>query len=244
MLTLQQLAKRVARYIQQPPEGVYVQRQVVQFLSECYHEIWDMHPWPHTIARLTNVTLPANSNTLALPKRFQSILRARQGSVSGNNGGCEIEILAMPEFSDVYRRSDQSSSAFWGIAPFGSTGAERQPPGGAQLLTLQSTDAADTAAIFIKGEDANGETASETVTLTGITPVQTTRSYGRIEVVSKPDNTAGQIIIRDSGNTIRLATIGPFEFSPVYSLYQASFTPLADTVFNIVAKLQIGRAHV
>lgn len=78
-------------------------------------------------------------------------------------------------------------------------------PVAATKMNLASSNSADTATIRITGLDASYNIISETIVLTGTTPVQTTNSYLRINgmfvTVGSATNPAGVVTLKDLTNT-------------------------------------------
>ena len=233
------LCQRVARYLQQPVTGAYVDRQIVQFINETYREIWDMDMWPQTVTAPTVVTLAAGSNEFVLPKSTQSILRAYQSDATGETSDRnEIRILGMVEFADA-QVQPFGGNFLWQIAPFGSSGTLAQPEQ-AEQLNVYSTSAQDlltsSIAVYLKGEDSTGEVIGESVLLNDQIPVLTVLSYAVLYNVSKTKNTDGTVLVKDNANTVTLATIGKTEPSPLYTRYRTNVAPTSDTPFTIVGK--------
>jgi hypothetical protein len=86
----------------------------------------------------------------------------------------------------------------------------------AQTMNLVSSNNADTASILIQGLDASRNLISETLTLTGTTPVSTVNSYLRINQIivatGSATNPAGTVTLKNSSgtpNTITYAQINP-----------------------------------
>lgn len=78
-------------------------------------------------------------------------------------------------------------------------------PVAATKMNLASSNSADTATIRITGLDASYNIISETIVLTGTTPVETTNSYLRINgmfvTVGSATNPAGVVTLKDLTNT-------------------------------------------
>lgn len=86
---------------------------------------------------------------------------------------------------------------------FNNGGGLYQFPSSAVQMDVVSSDAGDTAQVLITGLDDNYRVITETVTLTGTTPVTTTQSFFRINgasVVSTP-NLSGNVTISNAGVT-------------------------------------------
>lgn len=78
-----------------------------------------------------------------------------------------------------------------GITPF---------PSSAVQMSLVSTSAADTMSVYIQGLDTNYNVLTETVTLSGLTPVTTTGSFLRINAAQiTSGSNAGDISISNGG---------------------------------------------
>lgn len=75
-------------------------------------------------------------------------------------------------------------------------------PTAAITLSVVSSDAADTVPVLINGLDANWDIQTEIVTLTGLTPVTTTKQFLRInDVIVTVGNAVGAITLTNGGVT-------------------------------------------
>lgn len=81
----------------------------------------------------------------------------------------------------------------------------------AALMNLASSNNADTATILISGLDANYVSISESLALTGTTPVSTTKAYLRINsmnvTVGSATNPAGVVTLKNLENNVIYAQI-------------------------------------
>lgn len=83
-----------------------------------------------------------------------------------------------------------------------TVGGKYTYPASALNMSVVSASASDTMSLLIQGLDANYLEISETVTLTGITPVTTSNDYLRINnAVLLSDSNVGNITISNGGTT-------------------------------------------
>lgn len=81
-------------------------------------------------------------------------------------------------------------------------------PTSASAIAVVSSSASDTSqTVYIKGLDSNGYEDYETVTLNGTTPVNSTKSYTRILMLSKSAVTAGTVTLTSNSGVVTLAVI-------------------------------------
>lgn len=88
-----------------------------------------------------------------------------------------------------------------------------QPASGGELLNVQSTDDADTMDVTLENEDAS---ETDTVTLTGTTPVSTTQSFTGLDVVRALSAPAGNITVEDQSANVLATLYGTAEYDGIY----------------------------
>ena len=123
---------------------------------------------------------------------------------------------------------------------FGKRGVQKNPTS-ASTLTAVSTASADTGIIRIIGFDGSSNIVTETLTLTGLTAVTSTKSYTSVERVVKDRTTAnlvmtGDVTIATSGGTT-LAHIPTWVTSPQYQWIGLHPTPDSSITYTIQAMM-------
>lgn len=84
----------------------------------------------------------------------------------------------------------------------------RNQPTSASVITFVSDSASDTSqSMYLKGYDANGYEDYETVTITGTTPVATSKTFIRVSQVAKSASTAGVITVTANSAAITVAIL-------------------------------------
>lgn len=83
----------------------------------------------------------------------------------------------------------------------------RNQPTANSTLSIVSSSASDTQTVYVKGFDSNGYEDYETVTLTGTTPVVTTKTYSRITMIAKSAVTVGVITITSNSGAVTVAIL-------------------------------------
>lgn len=97
----------------------------------------------------------------------------------------------------------------------------------ASVVELVSDAAGDTQNVTVSGRLAGGEPASETIALTGSTPVVTSNAYERIQSVVLASPAAGNIEVREGvGGTVR-HTLAPAEVAARRLFQNAESNPSA-----------------
>lgn len=101
------------------------------------------------------------------------------------------------------RAIDASFETIW------NNGGTYAYPASAATLSCVSSSAADTMAVLISGLDENYDLLTETVTLTGTTPVSTTGEFLRVNsaVILSGEN-AGDITVTNDGDTVAFIEAG------------------------------------
>lgn len=93
----------------------------------------------------------------------------------------------------------------------------KQQPESVGALTLVSSSALDVSDyyVYLTGEDSSGDVFTETVVLTGTTPVTTTNSYRKIVNIAKGIMMNGNLTIKDSDSNV-LLVLRPTEVGKQY----------------------------
>ena len=120
---------------------------------------------------------------------------------------------------------------------FEHTGVEEQPSA-ASVISLVSSSASDTTQkVLVRGLVSSCDDYEE-VSLNGLTTVFTTKSFSRVDSVSKSADTAGRVTLTVGATT--LLTLGPLEVSP--RIRKIRFFPEAGS--SITATLKHYKAPV
>lgn len=223
------LLNTIARNVQIDPASSYASIQLTDFLNGTYKQIWESHAWPLLKEDIT-VQVPAHQSTFTLPKRIGEISRAF------NVANAEpLRILELESFVDSYI-GDLSTSPLqaFAIAPVLDSYQLATP----QTVKASSTSASDTAcSLFIKGVDATGELLSETLALNGTTVVTSTHTYAAVwRVVKSKVPTVGTVVITDNSGSTQVATISPWEYSPVCRQFKLSATAPEPLTIRVIGK--------
>lgn len=84
----------------------------------------------------------------------------------------------------------------------------RNQPTAASVITFVSSSASDTSqTVYVKGFDSNGYEDYETVTLTGTTPVATSKSFVRVLLIAKSAVTTGLITATSNSGAVSVAVL-------------------------------------
>ncbi len=109
----------------------------------------------------------------------------------------------------------------------------KEQPTSASVLAISSSSASDTTqSILIRGISSGVETY-ETVTLTGVTPVNTTNSYTRVKAISKSAATVGSVTITSNSAAVTLALIPKETLETRYKIIKFDKTPSAVVTIKI-----------
>ena len=81
-------------------------------------------------------------------------------------------------------------------------------PTSASTISVSSSSSSDTTqTIFIKGYDSNGYEDYESITLTGTTPVVSTKTYSRLKTISKSAATVGTVTLTSNSGVVTNAVL-------------------------------------
>lgn len=236
MLTVGQIALRMCDRLEIQPSSVYAQTKLFGFIQEAYKEIWDSEVWSELVGDDFNFNLPASSNIFTLDKTHGPILRAYN-----ENTGQPIKLRDRSSFSDTaYEVGAQFTQD---IVQDSITQLSPSPVltqlATAQNINVVSSSTVDATAlayqIFVQGM-VGGQLTNEVLTLNGTTNVLSANTYTSIVKWSKNQlPTNGTISLLDnSANT--LATLGPWETTPLYLRYQIDGTQAFQAGLTLTCK--------
>lgn len=83
----------------------------------------------------------------------------------------------------------------------------KQPTSASAIAVVSSSASDTTQTVYIKGLDSNGYEDYETITLTGTTPANSTKSYTHIMMISKSAVTAGTITLTSNSGAVTNAVM-------------------------------------
>lgn len=146
-------------------------------------------------------TTSAGTEDYVLPQDF-----LREYSVVDKTNKRQLSRIDSQQVADNYN---------WGLDEQGVTShylvldktCNKQPTS-ASTISCVSSSASDTSqTVYIKGLDTNGYEDYETITLTGTTPVASTKSYTHILMISKSSVTAGTVTLTSNSGAVTNAVI-------------------------------------
>ena len=173
-------------------------------VENIYRQIWNAHPWKEiknfqlaVTVTPTPFTVASTTGIVLLPHYVDRIRSIRQDTLPIYPVN---ELIVNRVDADLSEETGTSAN-FHYVEPW-PVSAQR-----VSTKSIVSTDAADTTGkVFFQGEDASGFKVSETLTLTGLTPVTGSVSFTKVLQITK-DKTAGQVHIGDGTETV--AVISP-----------------------------------
>jgi hypothetical protein len=236
--TMGMMISRVATNLGILNTSAYATTQIPRFLQQVYEKIWNEDQWNDLVGQTYLATIAPNARSFVLPKKYSAVLKAYNDAT-----GVPISIRDFPTFGDdaftidtvVFNINDFSS-----MARAASQGVLVQPstPQVVKILSAAANDKG--VSIRITGRDANGEVIAETILTNasnGTTPVASTNSYASITSISKTlIPSLGVISVTDnSGN--QLGTIGQWEVTPEYRVYQLNGTTLNNATIQCIVRL-------
>lgn len=146
-------------------------------------------------------TTTAGTEDYVLPQDFDTEL-----SVIDKTNGRQLARLDIQQVTDNYAAQiDQQGVVSHYIVLDKRVNAQ---PTSASGLSVVSSSASDTTqTVFVKGIDSNGVEDYETLTLTGTTPVATTKTYAHILSIGKSAVTAGYVTITSNSGAVTNAVM-------------------------------------
>lgn len=116
---------------------------------------------------------------------------------------------------------------------FENTGVRTQPTS-ASIVTIASNSASDTTQKVLVRGVVSGEEDSELLSLSGLTSVNSTKSFSKIYAISKSAATAGLITVTSNSGAVSVLTIGPLE--KTVRVKKIRFYPIPSAVGTITIK--------
>lgn len=157
----------------------------------------------------------------------------KQNYVLPNDFGKEIACNDTTNNQEIGRKSlEEIYSTFGTIADSGEVeryaiieDTVQDQPSSASVLAIVSGSASDISqTIFIRGI-SDGVEVTESVSLTGTTPANSTNSYTRVKAISKSAATVGKVTITSNSAAVTLAVIAPSELITRYKIFVAHYVP-------------------
>ena len=175
---------------------------VKQFLRREFVSLWDARLWNDSRVA---VNVASNGEQLILPEYIDRVIGVRADPGLGQLGQMDAEYV-LSVYPTIF---EETTGTQFGFSYLTSVGVKTLPvPDVGEKLAIRSTSASDaTGNVFVYGEDSGGLEVRENVALNGTTPVLTTNTYKTPLTITKPANTAGDIIVMGNTSAVELQRI-------------------------------------
>lgn len=229
MLTLATMKTRVGRRIQKP-DAAYAAK-IADWLQARYTDLLMRHPWRQTI-KTVPFSATAGTATVTLPRDVRHIFEIHDLLNDKSLNPTDAETAARERVADMdqqgipdeYYREEDTVNA---------------QPSSASVIAIVSASASDTSqTVRVWGTNGSGIEITESVALTGATPVNTTNSFARVDRISKSGTTVGTITATSNSGGVTVATIAPNEVSPRHPKIRLIKTPLSAYTYQMTYKVQ------
>jgi len=195
-----------------------------RFVNKRYFQILRTINWDCTRPDYTLTTTSVQE--YVLPDDFGKEISVRDTTNGLELGRTDIQRL-ITDYPDSF--DDSGSAARYYIR---EDNVQDQPTS-ASVLAIVSSSASDTTqTILIRGVSSGVET-SESVTLTGLTSVNTTNSYTRVKAISKSAVTVGKITVTSNSGAVTEAILPPKVTESRYKLIGFHYIPSTAIVVAI-----------
>ena len=98
-------------------------------------------------------------------------------------------------------------------------------PSSASVLACVSSSASDTAVTLLVRGISGGVEVNETVSLNGLTPVNTTNQYTRIKAISKNTASVGKVTLTSNSAAVTVAVMPPKMTTAYYKVMRLHYVP-------------------
>jgi hypothetical protein len=197
-----------------------------EFLRRNYVQVYDSNLWTESTVEIdvTSVT-----GVLVLPEFIDRIISIRGVSTLGQLSAEQPSLFYAINPWIFEQTGDPLSFSY--LAPVAVTVL----PTSAQQLTVVSTSAADKSNVFIRGEQAGGTVVSETLTLNGLTPVNTGQSYLTPLTIAK-NITSGTVAVTGSISLTQYVALLANERERKHIRIQFRPTPTSNVTCKVLCK--------
>lgn len=174
---------------------------VKEYVNQRYFQILRAINW-NAIRNDYTFDTVAGTQEYALPDDFGKELHVRDTTNGFEIEGVDLQRL-LTDYPDDF--SDSGAAARYYI----SEDTVRTQPTSASVIAVVSSSASDTTqTVLIRGIVSGVET-TESVTLTGTTPVNSVNSYTRVKAVSKSAKTTGYVTLTSNSAAVTIAVLAP-----------------------------------
>ena len=248
--TAQSICNEAARLIQQKIGGGYQTTSLFPYLNEEYEYIWNYNDWPG-LMRADVGNLTPNQTIFTLPPQYKKLIGTYFGSAQQTPGLYLFDSIETAETA-LYtllrgRATDflpEPANALY-TSFFGESPVLQQPttptdtvPQPSPVSVKLVSSAADTTKVLLIGDDGQGHEINEVVTLTGTTPVSSSKTYTRLNSMSCDGTQTGNISIKSADLSTTLGWIGIGDRTSYYAQYQMSVKATVATPVYFVGKLR------
>lgn len=250
--TAQSICNEAARLIQLKIGGTFQTTQLFPFLNEEYEYIWNYNDW-QGLLRTDVANLTVGQTLFTLSMQYKKLVATYFGNPQMTPGLYLFDSIETAEnalYSILRNRSAEwlpepacaLYTSFFGEAPLlqqPTTPTDATPHPTPVTVKVVSDSASDTAVkVLLVGDNGNGYEVTETITLTGTTPVTSSKSYARISSASSDGTQVGNISIKSADAATTLGVIGAGDRTSYYAQYQMSVKATVATPVYFVGKLR------
>lgn len=188
--------------------------------------VWNYKGWTFKLRRYTFDTV-SGTEDYVLPRYIRETYK-----INSDSSPYDIKVVSEDVFDRAVPNPSATGSPY--IARlFEMVGVETQPTS-ASVISVVSSSAADTTQkVLVKGL-VSGYLDYEQVSLSGTTPVLTTKSFSAICAVTKSDITAGTVTITSNGGVVTNLVLSALEKS--LRLRKVRLYPEPDDTITITVK--------
>ena len=195
------------------------------FANKRYFQILRAINWQNIEYDYTFTTVSGTQN-YALPDDFGKEISVRDTTTGVELAQVDYQYLVTTYPDEV---TDSGSPARYVIY---EDVVKTQPTSSSALTIVSSSSADTTQTILVRGITGGIET-TESVTLTGATPANTTNSYTRIKGISKSAVTTGKITITSNSAAVTQTVMAPKVTESRYKLIKLHYVPTEALVISV-----------
>lgn len=197
MLTFRDLQLEVLRWLDEGSDAGTTLALVKDALNRSHRRLLSSRTWPFMLwPREESLTTTAGTRTYALKHGVSKLLTVYDQATRN-----PLPLISRREWEamDVNRVDRQAYPAG---AIYGDVWPVSAQPASATVSAVSSSASDTTTTVILQGLDSNGDSTTETLTMTGTTPVVSSTTWTHLWAVTKTGTWVGTLTLSTGGTTI------------------------------------------
>lgn len=230
--TLEQMRDQVGNYI--GDTGATVAGKIDASLNDWYAYVARKYRWDHLTLPEEALTASAGSTFLYLPKRVDRVYFLY------DSGQKQQAVKHFAENLFKYNSyNPDSSGIITNFSDAGELGRKANFHTSAEMVSVSSSSASDTSQVVTVKGRVNDDELTESISVTGTTPVNSTNSFNDIYSIGCDGSNVGVLTVDGNTSAIEYATLAPRERTARYRVLRLVNPPNVAATLKAYCKKRI-----